>query len=135
MKVDIDIMITHIGNPIGQGTGHAEIKLHCVYKGEDRENTLEIDQDKVTQNEFALTACIRAMKELVFPCDVDIHINNQYIISSSAYVGIWESNGWKRKGNKQVKNLKLWQQLYMLLNIHRVKFSELEVEHEKHNAG
>ena len=127
MKVDIEIMIKQSGSPIRAGNGHADIKLHCVCNGKDRTQTLQLDQENVTKNETALISCITAMKKLIYPCDVNISINSPYIISSSRYINEWHDNDWKRSGGKPVKNLKLWQQLYMLLKIHKVKFSKLEV--------
>lgn len=133
MRVDIEIITEKTGSPMSIGTGHARITLHCVCNGEDKAQKKELHQENVTRNEFALSACICAMKELVYPCEVHISVNNPYVTASSGRIKEWHDNDWKRSGGKPVKNLKLWQQLYMLMEIHNVTFEKLEVEHENKN--
>lgn len=132
MKVYINIHMEHERKVCGECK--AVITLSCKHKGKIVRKNIDWQEKDVTENEAAALACIVALKEILSPCEVEISINNRYVINSAGYLSEWEKNGWKRSQQRPIKNLKLWQQLYVLLNIHKVKFKEKRDKDEKHNA-
>ena len=128
MRVKGQIKTEHHGNP--KGRGRAVVTLVCSVKGSDYVKECEVETENTTKNELSLMAVIAGLRELTKPCDVIHEIDGGYIPYQSRNLKKWEGNGWQRAAGRGLKNAKLWQQLKMLLKIHKVEFRRLEQEDE-----
>ena len=75
-----------------------------------------------------LTAVIEGLKLLKYPCEVELYSDSSYVVNSfeQGWIYNWIKNNWKTSGNEEVKNKELWQELYALTKIHKVKFNKVK---------
>lgn len=73
-----------------------------------------------TNNRMELTAAIRALKALKFPCHVDIFTDSEYLKNafSERWLEKWQANGWRTADRKPVSNADLWQELLPFQQMH-----------------
>ena len=85
---------------------------------------------KATTNSNALQAAIDAVNALNGICLLDIHTDNDYLISSvrEGWLASWQKNEWKNAKGAKVKNLEQWQTLSGLLARHSVRFTKIKGE-------
>ena len=70
-----------------------------------------------------LMAAISALEALKKPCDVDMHIDSQYVRDGiTKYINNWKSNGWRTAAKEPVKNQDLWQRLDAARSLHTVRW-------------
>lgn len=109
------------GNPGPGGWGTI-----LMYKG----NRKEISGGKkdTTNNVMELTAVIEGLKLLKYPCEVELYSDSAYVVNSfeQGWIYNWVKNNWKTAGKEPVKNQELWQELYALTKIHKVKFNKVK---------
>ena len=109
------------GNPGPGGWGAV-----LMYK----ENKKEISGSKqdTTNNVMELTAVIEALKNLKFPCEVELYSDIAYVVNAfdKGWIYNWVKNNWKTADKKDVKNKELWQELYLLTKTHKVKFIKVK---------
>ena len=95
-----------------------------------KENKKEISGGKkdTTNNVMELTAVIEGLKLLKYPCEVELYSDSSYVVNSfeQGWIYNWIKNNWKTSGNEEVKNKELWQELYALTKIHKVKFNKVK---------
>ncbi len=105
------------GNP-GPG-GWASI-LRC----DGVEKELSGGEKETTNNRMELTAVIKALEALKYPCKVKLTTDSKYVCDAinQKWVYGWRDNGWRKKDKKPALNTDLWQQLLILLEIHSVEF-------------
>jgi len=104
------------GNP-GVGGWGALLQM----MGKERE--LYGGETHTTNNRMELTAAIRALETLKWPCRVILHTDSKYVQQGiSAWIHDWKQRGWKTAGKKPVKNEDLWRRLDELANMHRVQW-------------
>ncbi len=105
------------GNP-GPG-GWASI-LRC----DGVEKELSGGVKETTNNRMELTAVIKALEALKYPCKVKLTTDSKYVCDAinQKWVYGWRDNGWRKKDKKPALNPDLWQQLLVLLEIHSVEF-------------
>lgn len=104
------------GNP-GVGGWGALLQM----MGKERE--LYGGEAHTTNNRMELTAAIRALESLKWPCRVILHTDSKYVQQGiSAWIHDWKQRGWKTAGKKPVKNEDLWRRLDELANMHRVQW-------------
>jgi len=104
------------GNP-GVGGWGALLQM----MGKERE--LYGGEEHTTNNRMELTAAIRALETLKWPCRVILHTDSKYVQQGiSAWIHDWKQRGWKTAGKKPVKNEDLWRRLDELANLHRVQW-------------
>jgi len=104
------------GNP-GIGGWGALLQM----MGKERE--LYGGEAHTTNNRMELTAAIRALETLKWPCRVILHTDSKYVQQGiSAWIHDWKQRGWKTAGKKPVKNEDLWRRLDELANLHRVQW-------------
>lgn len=97
-------------NPGGIG-GWAAILIHP-------HKTIEISgsQEGTTNNQMELTAAIEALKALKRPCAIDLYTDSQYVQRGiTEWIDRWIVRRWHK-----VKNVELWQELYILNCRHNV---------------
>ena len=95
-----------------------------------KENKKEITggNKDTTNNIMELTAVIEGLKLLKYPCEVEVYSDSSYVVNAfeKGWIYNWMKNNWKTSGKDPVKNKELWQELYELTNIHKVKFNKVK---------
>jgi len=77
-----------------------------------------------TNNRMEILACIVGLRALKEPSAVTLYSDSQYVINSMSkgWARRWKKNNWKR-GDEDVRNPDLWQQMLDLCDKHKVKFN------------
>jgi ribonuclease HI len=77
-----------------------------------------------TNNKMELTAAIKGLQELKYPCTVELYTDSQYLINGiDQWIDGWKKRNWKTSDNKPVKNQELWVELDRLKSIHTIKWN------------
>lgn len=109
------------GNPGPGGWG-----VIMMYK----ENKKELSgfSKETTNNIMELTAVIKGLENLKFPCEVDLYSDSAYVVNGfeKGWIYNWVKNNWKTADKKPVKNKEEWQRLYELTKTHKVKFIKVK---------
>ena len=105
------------GNP-GPGGWAAILRFNGV------EKELSGGEKDTTNNRMELTAVIKALEALKYPCRVKLTTDSKYVCDAinQRWVYSWRDNNWRKKDKKPALNPDLWQQLLALLEIHNVEF-------------
>lgn len=94
------------------------------------ENKKEISggEKETTNNRMELTAVIEGLKQLKYPCIVDVYSDSAYTVNGFClgWVVGWEKHGWKKADNKPVLNADLWKELLSLTRLHFVTFHKVK---------
>lgn len=82
-------------------------------------------EDNTTNNRMELTAALKALKALKFPCCVDLYTDSNYLRSAfeRGWLDKWLENGWKTSAKEPVLNRDLWEELLELSKIHDIKWN------------
>ncbi len=106
-----------LGNP-GRG-GYGVVLLHGEHRRE-----LSSGFRLTTNNRMEILACIVGLRSLKEPSAVTLYSDSQYVINSisKGWARRWKKNNWKR-GDEDVRNPDLWQQMLDLCDKHKVKFN------------
>ena len=83
---------------------------------------------ETTNNIMELTAVIEGLKLLKYPCEVELYSDSAYVVNAftQGWIDRWVENNWKTAGKDPVKNQELWQELYDLTKVHKVKFNKVK---------
>jgi ribonuclease HI len=74
-----------------------------------------------TNNRMELKAAIEALNVLKRECDVEMHVDSQYVKDGiTKWIHGWKRNGWKTADKKPVKNVELWQALDEAIKRHEM---------------
>lgn len=75
-----------------------------------------------TNNRMELTAAIRALRALKYPCRVELHTDSTYLRNAfeKGWLEKWRRNGWRTAGKQPVLNRDLWEELWELSRTHRI---------------
>ena len=74
-----------------------------------------------TNNRMELKAAIEALNVLKRACDVEMHVDSQYVKDGiTKWIHGWKRNGWKTADKKPVKNIELWQALDEAIQRHEI---------------
>lgn len=105
------------GNPGPGGWGAI-----LVYAGKEKE--LSGGEKETTNNRMELSGAIAGLSALKEPCAVTLTSDSKYLTDAVTlgWLDGWRARGWKRGKNEPVLNPDLWEQLYDLLQIHKVTF-------------
>ena len=77
-----------------------------------------------TNNRMELKAAIEALNVLKRSCDVEMHVDSQYVKDGiTKWIHGWKRNGWKTAGKKPVKNVELWQALDEAIQRHEISWA------------
>lgn len=105
-----------LNNP-GKGGWCAYLKM----SNSDYQRTICGNEYCTTNNRMELTAVIKALEQLKYPCKVSIYTDSMYVVNG--FNKGWVDNWIKTDGNYgKIKNMDLWKRLYTLYNIHYVTF-------------
>lgn len=78
-----------------------------------------------TNNRMELMAVIQALSALKRPCDVELHLDSEYVRKGiTEWIKGWKAKGWRTASGQPVKNADLWQQLDNLVHQgpHRIQW-------------
>ena len=109
------------GNPGPGGWGTI-----LMYK--DTKKEISGGKKDTTNNIMELTAALEGLKMLKFPCEVDLYSDSAYLVNgfSQGWIYNWKKNNWQTADKKPVKNKEIWQEIYNLTKIHKVKFIKVK---------
>ena len=81
-----------------------------------------------TNNRMELTAVIEGLKQLKYPCAVEVYSDSAYTVNAfqEGWVSSWEKGGWRKADKKPVLNADLWQELLALVRTHQVTFDKVK---------
>ncbi len=80
-------------------------------------------EEHTTNNRMELMAVIRGLETLTRPTRVDLYTDSEYVGKGIRdWMPGWKARGWKRAGNKPVKNVDLWKRLDQQLQRHEVRY-------------
>lgn len=124
-EVRIYITTTAKG-PVKRKKAHYIYTVEYIKRNGHAETRGDIGAMKdATENQIELIALIKAFERLIKPCSVRVFTRCDHILNScnNGWPWQWEKNGWKRAGDKPVKNFELWQQLLNEMRKHTVTFT------------
>jgi ribonuclease HI len=102
------------GNPGPGGTG-----IVMIYKNNIRE--FSDSYPDTTNNRMEIQAVLTGLQKLTRPCDVTIYSDSKYVVQSiNEWLDKWVKNNW-RNSSGEVKNKDLWEDIYKLIQTHKVK--------------
>ena len=103
------------GNP---GPGGYGAILRCG----GREKEISGGEKETTNNRMELTAVIKALEALKYPCKVTLTTDSAYVCNSinKGWAVSWQKNGWIKSDKKPALNADLWEKCLELLKIHDV---------------
>lgn len=109
------------GNP-GPG-GWAAVLLY-----KDNKKEISGGKEQTTNNIMEVTAVIEALKSLKFPCEVTVYSDSAYVVNcfKQGWIYNWQKNNWKTSSKEPVKNKELWEELYGLVQTHKVEFIKVK---------
>ena len=83
---------------------------------------------QTTNNIMELTAALEALKQLKFPCEVELYSDSAYLVNAfnQKWIEGWKKKNWTNSSKDPVKNKEIWQELDKLTNIHKVKFIKVK---------
>ncbi len=103
-------------NP-GPGGWGAILRYGC------HEKRLQGFSPRTTNNRMELLSAIRAIEALKRPCRVVLTTDSTYLRDGiTKWIHNWKKRGWKRAGNKPVKNADLWKRLDQAARRHQVEW-------------
>lgn len=110
------------GSCVKDNKGGWGVVLINVQTGEYKELSGHVPD--TTSNRMELTAVIKGLEALLFPCDVKLFSDSKYVSEpfNRLWLRRWINNGWKKSDGETVVNQDLWEQLHNLTTKHSVQF-------------
>ena len=96
------------------------------WNGHERE--LSGGEPQTTNNRMELRSVIEGLRALTRPVHVIVHTDSSYVerAFTDGWLTSWQSNGWRTKDRKDVKNRDLWEELFALTQKHQVEFKRVK---------
>jgi len=109
------------GNP---GVGGWGVVLMCG----DYSKELSGYEDETTNNRMEVTAVIKGLSALKYPCEVEIYSDSAYVVNAfeQGWIYAWKKRGWKKPDGKDVLNKDLWSELDGLCHTHQTCFIKVK---------
>lgn len=109
------------GNPGAGGWG--AVLLFGEHKKE-----ISGGEKETTNNRMEISAVIEGLKQLKFPCKVDVYSDSAYTVNAftEGWIYGWEKGGWRKSDGKRVLNDDLWKELLALTRVHEVTFHKVK---------
>lgn len=81
-----------------------------------------------TNNIMEITAVLEALKLLKEQCEVKVYSDSAYVVNAfnQGWIYNWKKNNWKTASKDPVKNKELWEELYSLVQKHKVEFIKVK---------
>jgi ribonuclease HI len=110
------------GNP---GPGGWGAILRTISNGKTYEKELSGYAPDTTNNRMELTAVIKALEALKYPCDVTVTTDSRYVCDgiSKGWARKWRANNWRKSDKSPALNTDLWESLLNLCDTHNVTFT------------
>ena len=87
------------------------------------EKEMSGSEPDTTNNRMEMTAAIRGLTALKWPCSVDLYTDSKYLIDGiTKWLPGWQKRGWKTASKDPVKNADLWRELAELNTRHRINW-------------
>lgn len=85
-------------------------------------------QKDTTNNIMEITAVLEALKLLKEECNVKVYSDSAYVVNAfnQGWIYNWKKNNWKTASKDPVKNRELWEELYSLIQKHKVEFIKVK---------
>lgn len=85
-------------------------------------------EEETTNNRMEITAVIKGLSALKYPCEVDVYSDSAYVVNAfeQKWIFGWKKLGWKKSDGKGVLNSDLWEELYGLCQRHKVRFIKVK---------
>nr|WP_245252394.1 ribonuclease HI [Paenibacillus sediminis] len=95
--------------------------------GEHRKE-LSGGEPMTTNNRMEIMAVIGALKQLKEPCSVQVYSDSAYVVNcfKQGWIYNWLKNGWRNSKNQPVENQELWQELWQLMQKHKVEYIKVK---------
>ena len=105
------------GNP---GPGGWGAILLC----DGKEKELSGGETPTTNNRMELTAAIRALRALKYPCRVELYSDSSYLVNAltKGWLKSWIARGWKKADGSPVLNPDLWAELTEAAAPHQISW-------------
>lgn len=96
----------------------------CILQYKEHEKIISDYNPDTTNNIMELTAVIKGLESIKYPCDIEITSDSKYVVQGATeWLPNWKSNSWRTANKKPVANQELWQRLDELMQEHKsVKF-------------
>lgn len=133
MEVNIYVKIKWIGS-LKNGSGKAAGLVEYIDRnGEVHLKNIDEIKEATTKNELELKACISALRTLKKQCVINLYMKSQYVESAikNGWIKEWEKNGWKRKNGQPLANVKGWQLLNLMLELHEINIQEYNAKYDE----
>lgn len=81
-----------------------------------------------TNNIMEITAVLEALKLLKEECEVKVYSDSAYVVNAfnQGWIYNWRKNNWRTASKDPVKNQELWEELYSLVQKHKVEFIKVK---------
>jgi len=113
-KVEIFTDGSSLGNP-GAGGWCAILRYN------KHEKMIKGGKENTTNNEMEIKAVLEALKILKEPCEIDLYSDSEYVVKAmKEWIHNWAKNNWKTSKKKDVAHKDMWQEIYRLMQIHRI---------------
>jgi len=87
------------------------------------EKELSGGTSETTNNRMELTAAVKALEAIKWPCKVDFYTDSEYLRRGiTEWVKGWKARGWLTSQKKPVKNQDLWRALDAASKAHEIKW-------------
>lgn len=109
------------GNPGPGGWGAI-----LMYK--DTKKEISGGEKNTTNNIMELTAALKGLEMLKFPCEVELYSDSAYLVNgfTQGWIYNWNKNNWYTANKEPVKNKEIWKKIYDLTKIHKVTFIKVK---------
>ncbi len=109
------------GNP-GPG-GWGAVLLYNRHKKE-----LSGGAENTTNQRMELTAAVKALEALKYPCRVKLYSDSAYLVNcfKQGWWQKWERNHWQTQKKTPVENRDLWEKLVQLANQHHIEWIKVK---------
>lgn len=83
---------------------------------------------RTTNNRMELTAVIRSLQALKFPCRVKLHSDSAYVINAfqQGWIDGWMARNWKKADRSPVENRDLWEELLVAMDNHDIEWIKVK---------
>ena len=109
------------GNPGPGGWG-----VVLLYGGHEKQMSGYCDE--TTNNRMELLAVIKGLEQLKEECKVLLYSDSAYVVNAfeKKWIDDWSQKNWKTSGKKEVKNIDLWKELFILSKKHDITWVKVK---------
>lgn len=93
-----------------------------ILSADGKERIISGREESTTNNRMELLAVIKALESIYTSEEILLYTDSKYVCDAINYgwAKNWKEHNWMRSGNKQAKNIDLWEELLILLDNHNV---------------